>query len=484
MQKNIITLNHAIFKLKHLIIPILIAVLILSCTKEKNQLSPSSDNIDEIKKEFYAQNPLADNENFFNSNFTSYIKWDSIVVKDENNVYIKISSAEPIYYVDSTFSINLADYFWLKAQKKDNKWGYSFISFLPNSEATREQFQGKIVTKFLSSNKIIIREYKGDINSSGLIAGFPPMREPCVYAYVAGELNAVYCSAGGDDDYEQWLSGGPKDYSNIPPSTGSPGGTSSTSPSTVKYKFENYACMEDFLKNLENLSTFKDMVKPFTLDGNGTGNPNLQWSFKTDMSWDPNKGYNYGLASATNPNESTNRDVDIYFNANALNNSSDLVIAATALHEAIHAYSNYFLKTNKMNADGIVDEKIQEFWFTSALKTLEIQKKAGLNGDYRDHQTMMSDNVFPVMIGFLKAWGGNRYSSNEYVMASMLGLGQAGQMFDPSVNAQMAQDVSSLFDKLKKDYKITDAAFNEFLKTHSNVDPNGPLNNKKISCAK
>lgn len=69
-------------------------------------------------------------------------------------------------------------------------------------------------------------------------------------------------------------------------------------------------------------------------------------------------------------------------------------------------------------------------------------------------------------------------------MASMLGLGQAGKMFDPSVNAQMAQDVSSLSDKLKSDYKITDAAFNEFLKTHGNVDPNGPLNNKKISCAK
>ena len=70
MQKNIITLKHAIFKLKHLILPILISVLIISCTKEKNELSPSSD-IDEVKKEFYAQNPLADNENFFNSIFTS-----------------------------------------------------------------------------------------------------------------------------------------------------------------------------------------------------------------------------------------------------------------------------------------------------------------------------------------------------------------------------------------------------------------------------
>jgi len=167
MKKNIITLNHAIFKLKHLIIPILISVLILSCNKEKNQLSPSTDSIVEIKKDFYAQNPLTDNENFFNSSFTSYIKWDSVVTKDENNIYIKISSADPIYYGDSTYSINLADYFWLKAQKKDNKWGYSFISFLPNSEATREHFQGKIVTKFLSSNKVIIREYKGDINSNG-----------------------------------------------------------------------------------------------------------------------------------------------------------------------------------------------------------------------------------------------------------------------------------------------------------------------------
>jgi hypothetical protein len=233
MKKNIIKLNHAIFKLKHLIIPILISVLILSCNKEKNQLSPSTDSIVEIKREFYAQNPLADNENFFNSSFTSYIKWDSVVTKDENNVYIKISSADPIYYGDSTYSINLADYFWLKAQKKDNKWGYSFISFLPNSEATREHFQGKIVTKFLSSNKVIIREYKGDINSNGLIAGFPPQREPCVYAYVAGILNAVYCSTGGDDDYEQWMSGGPKDYSNIPPSAGSPGGGSNQSPDEI-----------------------------------------------------------------------------------------------------------------------------------------------------------------------------------------------------------------------------------------------------------
>ncbi|WP_270087103.1 hypothetical protein [Sphingobacterium sp. SYP-B4668] len=284
----------------------------------------------------------------------------------------------------------------------------------------------------------------------------------------------------GDGENPPEIPGYPGDTGGSNSGGGNSGGGTSTSPTHVKYVFKDYECMVLFIENMENLASFDNVIRPFKGEDNGTGNPNLTWGYKTDLSWDPSQGYVYGVTAVS---DNSNRSAQIYFNTNALNNSSDLIIAGTALHEAIHAYSNYYLKTNNLISSGNIDESITDFWLTSALKTLEIQKLAGEHGDYRDHQTMMSKHVFPMMIGILTAWGGNRYTADEYVMASMLGLGQAGQLLG-NQKTEQATEIEALFKGLQAQFGISESQFDDFIKKHTNIDPQGSLKNKKISCAK
>ena len=69
------------------------------------------------------------------------------------------------------------------------------------------------------------------------------------------------------------------------------------------------------------------------------------------------------------------------------------------------------------------------------------------------------------------------YSQDEYIMASMIGLEKLGQDFDSKVTDEKKEEVKGIFEKLKTNFKISDAKFNDFLTKHAN-------STGKIPCAK
>lgn len=228
-----------LFKSKTFIVFALLCIIFYSCSKENIHKDKDILNIEDIKNDFYRQNPTAHDKNFLNSNFTTYIQWNSLVSKNDSIVYIKIGSNDTIIYKDDFQTLNFEDYFWLKVKWSNNKWNYSFISFIPDSKITSETFKGKIITTYLPSKRVEIKSFKNNNSGNNLIAGWAPIKEDCVYGYVAGVLNSVYCSTSGTGSYDEWLSGSPGDYNNTNPNGGG-GSGGNTAPTAEESPKEAY----------------------------------------------------------------------------------------------------------------------------------------------------------------------------------------------------------------------------------------------------
>lgn len=215
------------------------------------------------------------------------------------------------------------------------------------------------------------------------------------------------------------------------------------------------------------------------------GRPDLIWTHK-DLPWNLSTGGSmaFGMAAASTSNFA--RSVDIYFNTASLNNSSSLLIAATAVHEVIHAYASYYVKTKYIttypNEEGYLhSEEMPNSWIYQTFNALRLQDDIAVHGDTRDHIAMMED-LFGVMVNILDGWdkrthGGNgKYSFNDYIKASMIGLERAGQDFGV-IKPENIAAVEATFAKLLKKYNITPAELSAFIIQHTN-------GNSKISCAK
>lgn len=224
---------------------------------------------------------------------------------------------------------------------------------------------------------------------------------------------------------------------------------------------------------MENYQSFKSLIDPFRQGI--VGSPDLIWKRTTDhMSWG-NGLYNYAYTKTDAC--VYNRNVEINFNTDALNSTSELMVAATIIHESVHAYTSYYLKSLKNEYMAEQEETISEFWLSSALELINLNNQFDLNPNYRDHLVMMTgSNIFTTMLVILKAWGGDNYTDNEYLMASMNGLNNAGQLLGQNVTTSQVDEVNQMFDSLLNSLGITQAQFNSFINGQNNkTEQNGKL---------
>ncbi|WP_293915806.1 MULTISPECIES: hypothetical protein [unclassified Sphingobacterium] len=313
---------------------LIFCTLVLSCAKNDGINDNNTISIDDLQKSFYQQNPDANNPYFLNQSYKTSINWENVVESNDGSLYVKVNSPDTL---NVTSNLRLENYLWLKAKKIDKEWIFSFIAFIPENVDSSNSFSGTIVTTYLPNKEITLELYNSYGPGFSLLAPRLPKDQDCIYGYVNGQLNALYCGSGSTkDDYDKWLKGNPKDYMNTNPSKGgSPGGGNKGNTGSKVY-VENYItnpCLkkvvDEIISNdiasLTNeclLEVFKQNDKVNLRFYETTGLPDLT----------------SGVAKTTYRSGSPYLDVNIELNVNTLPNASQEYIATTTLHESIHAY--------------------------------------------------------------------------------------------------------------------------------------------------
>lgn len=271
------------------------------------------------------------------------------------------------------------------------------------------------------------------------------------YLYSTSTLSCVFTA---DPPQE-----GPIDYKEPP----SDGGGGYNPPPVEEYEQTNvrfdksfadsFPCALNIVNQLRLIRKFMDMVEPFSKDLK----PDLVWSIDSTMTWGP---INYLMGKNASGIGTSNSSSTIYLNPQGLINASKLMIAATMIHEVIHANANYYLDWKKAG------EIPAASWITAAFDVLKLQDDSLLNGNARDHQAIMNA-LFNDMFDILKTWGGANYTDDEYKMALLYGLENAGQHVIGAPNApqptpQQIAEVHNLFQTLMVTHNITPDQLNTF----------------------
>ncbi|MFD2599493.1 hypothetical protein ACFSQ3_11065 [Sphingobacterium corticis] len=235
-----------------------------------------------------------------------------------------------------------------------------------------------------------------------------------------------------------------------------------------------YPCAQEIKNVLDRTGRFVALMNPFR--STASGDPSLFWTHK-NLGWNNNGRYFFGTAAASDVNVFFDRNVTITLNTQRLIQSSDLMIAATIFHEAIHAYATYYVKTHALNNspadpdDGYVHREVMEkSWIFMALNVRDFSVGSGVNRNYTDHKIMM-ESTFSDIISGLKSWGENRYTMREYELAALIGLNHPGGQFDDgseSPTSEQQEDIKKLFESLLDSFNVTEDELNNFITTHNN----------------
>lgn len=140
-----------------------------------------------------------------------------------------------------------------------------------------------------------------------------------------------------------------------------------------------------------------------------------------------------------------------------LRNSSQLLIAATVVHETLHAYIKYNIATAQYNY-GNYD---QDNWMV-ALNNFYLM--SNLPANYSNH-TMMLEDYFEKSIAVLEAWNAKQgfiYSMKEMRMAMLYGLNS----YEPGTSQAQINTINAAFEAVKTKHGITTSDLNTFNQTN------------------
>ncbi|MFI5139842.1 MAG: hypothetical protein ACHQIM_18615 [Sphingobacteriales bacterium] len=214
------------------------------------------------------------------------------------------------------------------------------------------------------------------------------------------------------------------------------------------------------VNNLTECGVYSTLVQAFTT----SRRPDLIWQdgnlpWNAPISNSTATTYQLGLTQA----ESTGlgQGATITLNTKMLQNSSMLLIEATAIHETLHAYINYNVAT-------AVDNKQQGYvttgsWLYSIDSWININ---GLPSNYSNHYVMLS-NYFSMAVNSLAQLDNNAHTAKDYEMAMLYGLNNAT---DGTI-AQQAL-LNTEFNSLLSQYGITAADLNTFNQNNLNATSN------------
>lgn len=179
---------------------------------------------------------------------------------------------------------------------------------------------------------------------------------------------------------------------------------------------EKYPCVtRKILVDLEKNHLYNALVNPFLIVGM---KPTLTWT----VSEQPWESQSFSDAhTQVNKDSYTFMSSDITFNSKMLDNASELLITAVAIHETYHAYINYMF-ADKQRPDLV--EKSSPSYMTG-LYQKSLYDNRNHNPNYTDHFNMLTSQ-FDNMVAILFQTYKGRYQVNDCQKALLFGMDNPG----------------------------------------------------------
>lgn len=233
------------------------------------------------------------------------------------------------------------------------------------------------------------------------------------------------------------------------------------------YKY--YPCMVKLILNkLSQNKAYNDLMAPFKNPNYPALKlPNLEFDFAAQDYGGTTTNYMLGATQTSFWNAT------IKFNTAAMTNASQLFLQTAAIHEAGHAYANYYLI---MGANGYpvvppIDEagKVDSTWAMRITNFAAMQRAETLGPNYVDHSLFL-ENYFDTIVSILAAINGSAYTMAEYRMAALYGLNNpgtppSGLVVDTdrlnTYNLLKAR-ITKTYDAIKTKYGLNDATIANF----------------------
>lgn len=221
-----------------------------------------------------------------------------------------------------------------------------------------------------------------------------------------------------------------------------------------------YPCaVKLIVDSLLKLTQYNDFVQPFI----GSQIANLDWD-SSNLPWhvaNGNGNFTYQLGSTETAGHQLSAQISL--NSNMLTNSSRLFIAATSIHETLHAYLNYNIQS------AYYDYQDSTVTAGSWLYGLDSWYSVhNLPSYYRDHYEML-DDYFDKAVDILAEWDNHSDTSLQtYRMAMLYGLDNANLPVTPQNQARITL-LNTEYQSLLTKYGITAAALNTYWQTQLNA---------------
>lgn len=205
------------------------------------------------------------------------------------------------------------------------------------------------------------------------------------------------------------------------------------------------------INNLGECGVYSNFVQAFTT----AKKPDITWQ-DANLAWTvPAPGVT-GVSMLGNTNtdanaSSVNRNAIITLNTKMLQSSSQLLIAAAAIHETLHAYINYNIHTSVAFSSSTYNSAGNWLYSLDIWATIQ-----GLPSNYSNHYVMLND-YFSQAITALAEWDNNSHTTKEYAEAMLYGLNNATDG-TPAQQAILNTEYNSLLTK----YALTPADLNDF----------------------
>jgi len=216
-----------------------------------------------------------------------------------------------------------------------------------------------------------------------------------------------------------------------------------------------FPCAANLLNKLAANGLYGEIIQPFKDDSK----PDLIWD-AGQLPWFQPTGDSDIMTGLTDVNtDPGDRSASITLNQNMLQQSSQLMIASTAIHETVHAYVNFQIN----NAVGGFPAAKSDSWMVALSDWATLY---GYPNNYNTHLEFMTA-YFDKGVSILSSFDNNQHTQKEYKMAMMMGLDNAG---DKATQAQKDQ-LKTLYDNIKAVNNISDTDLRSFYNTQLKSPP-------------
>ncbi|MDB5016751.1 MAG: hypothetical protein JWQ84_1583 [Mucilaginibacter sp.] len=211
------------------------------------------------------------------------------------------------------------------------------------------------------------------------------------------------------------------------------------------------------INNLANGSVYSTFIQAFTT----SRKPDLTWQ-DGPLPWNAPTSNSTSGTFELGTTSFNGLSATITLNTSMLQNSSQLLIAAAAIHETLHAYINYDIEAGV----GAPPSYTPDGSWLYSLDTWAIVN--GLPNIYSSHYQMLSD-YFSQAVTALAQFDNNAHTTKEYAEAMLFGLNQSnGTGVTPDQQALLQTE----FNNLLTSYGLTAADLNTFNNKNLNATAN------------